>query len=219
MLIAEAKWIAKQLFLHSEEVFPLLIVGSSTAKFRKTEQPWIDEYIYKPISSKNFKVINSDIKSSEGVDVVFDYNNPDIKNEFVKLEFKSVLCSNVLEHLSNKEEFCKLITSIIPEGNYIIVTCPYKYPYHPDPIDNKYRPTVEELARLFPYTKLVKGEIITCRNYLYYLKINLQKLLRVFVRILFPFYNPRGWLIVIGYLKYLFTNFKVTCIVLKKCNH
>ena len=59
MLIEEAKWFGLKIeSLDDSIVFPMLNVGSSTDRFRKIKQPWIDEYIFKPIREKNnlFKI-------------------------------------------------------------------------------------------------------------------------------------------------------------------
>jgi SAM-dependent methyltransferase len=217
MLIAEAKWLGQKIFsVESDNIFPMLNIGSSTEKFRKIDQPWIDEYITAPAKRNNLEIINADIKKEEGVDVVVDFYSMLTNETLTDLKFISILCSNVLEHLTNREQFCNSIVSATPTGGYIFVSCPFKYPYHPDPIDTKFRPDVEELARLFPGTKLIKGEIVTCRNYFYYLSLKPKKLFKNFARIFVPFYNPRGWLIVMGYMTYIFRNFKTTCVVLVK---
>ncbi|MDI6779690.1 MAG: hypothetical protein QME25_05800 [Bacteroidota bacterium] len=114
MLIAEAKWLGQNIFsTEPDKIFPMLNIGSSTEEFRKIDQPWIDEHITAPAKKNNFKIINADIKKEEGVDIV-------------------------LEHMTNREQFCDSILSATPPGGYIFVSCPYKYPYHPDPIDTKY---------------------------------------------------------------------------------
>ncbi len=217
MLIAEAQWIGKNIFsAEPEKFFPMLNIGSSTEEFRTIDQPWIDEHLTAPARKKNFKIINIDVKKETGVDVVIDFHALPTNGKLTNLNFNSILCSNVLEHLTNREQLCHSVVAATPTGGYIFVSCPYKYPYHPDPIDTKFRPDVEKLVRLFPGTKLIKGEIVTCRNYFYYLCLKPKKLIRVFARIFVPFYNPRGWLIVMNYMTYLFRNFKTTCVILEK---
>jgi 2-polyprenyl-3-methyl-5-hydroxy-6-metoxy-1,4-benzoquinol methylase len=73
---------------------------------------------------------------------------------------KTVFAFNLLEHVSNYNKAAKNISSVIPKGGYLFVSCPREFPYHPDPIDNGFRPTPAELAGLFPKMKIIKKSII-----------------------------------------------------------
>ncbi len=69
-----------------------------------------------------------------------------------------------LEHVHNPKDICAAIVEIIKEKGYLIVTVPFLYPYHNDPFDTMFRPDINELALLFPKTKLIKGVMINSEN-------------------------------------------------------
>lgn len=46
----------------------------------------------------------------------------------------------------------------------LIITVPYDYPYHADPIDTMYRPSPNELNQLLPLTWL-EDEIVSAGSY------------------------------------------------------
>ncbi len=98
------------------------------------------------------------------------------------------------------------LASVIHEGGYIFVSVPYKYPYHRDPINTMFRPTIRELAALFPGTEIYKGEIINCGSYM-------DKILRNPSLLINRLRRPVGFLLRIPWL---FKNFQVTCVILHK---
>lgn len=217
MLIEEAKWLSDAMSrMEPSRIYPLLNIGSSTGQFRKVTQPWIDRYLFLPAREKGLAVAHSDIKEAEGVDLVGDLTDKTFLQRLMGMEFKSILCANLLEHVTNKEEICAAIENIAGPGGHIFVTCPYKYPYHPDPIDTEYRPTPEELAQLFPRSKVKHAEILSCGTYLTRLLDKPSLLAITFVRILTPLYKPRMWWRHMCLLGWIFRTFKVSCIVLER---
>jgi hypothetical protein len=46
----------------------------------------------------------------------------------------------------------------------LIITGPYNYPYHADPIDTMYRPSPKDLKKLLPFSWL-EGEIVSAGSY------------------------------------------------------
>ena len=173
MLLREAQWLGKRISeLGDDALYPMLNIGSHTAEFRTREQPWIDKYIFARARSLNLPVVHTDMRPQEGVDLVGDLTDPAFLASVTQKQFRSVFCSNLLEHVPNREEIARaLIASVIP-GGYIIVSGPYGFPYHPDPIDTMFRPSVEEMAALFPGTSLVRGEIVSCGTLTSYLVRN-----------------------------------------------
>src|SRR5205085_4736707 len=57
-------------------------------------------------------------------------------------------------HVTDRQIVCAAIWSLLPPGGFLILTVPYRFPYHEDPIDTMFRPSVEELAQLFPGTAI-----------------------------------------------------------------
>jgi hypothetical protein len=142
--------------------------------------------------------------------------------------FRSVFCSNLLEHVENREEIARALTLVVPAGGYLFVSCPYRYPYHPDPIDTLFRPTPHELAALFPRTRTVLAQVVDCGTYAPYF---VQDLLRnplkvagvVLDRILPARWRPRAPAPVANtgprhesLAPWLFKKMKATCVVLQK---
>ena len=146
MLYEEAKFIGKVMHaLDPNDVFPLLNLGSSSDELAKQRQPWIDEYIFSKARASNLKVVNVDLKANPGVDIVRDVTDPAFLEELKTMGFKSIICSNMLEHVptDSVERICESLQQIIPKDGYLFISGPYKFPYHPDPIDTMFRPNVE----------------------------------------------------------------------------
>ncbi|MFO5440801.1 MAG: methyltransferase type 11, partial [Dolichospermum sp.] len=216
----EAKWLANIIYsLNPNSVFPMLNIGSSNKKFREQEQPWIDELLFKPAKSKGYSVIHTDIKNDIGVDLVGDLCNVDFLKQLSEMNIQSVICSNLLEHINNREEISKIISSIVPKNGYLFVTVPYKYPYHCDPIDTMFRPNIQELSSLFPDFKIVNGEILP-GGYLVQSTTTTPILytLAMLIRLMLPIYQPLRWVDSLKYALWLFKDISVSCVVLEKVN-
>ena len=163
MLVRESKWLARRIAeLGDAALFPMLNVGSHTEAFRVREQPWIDRYIFGPARTRGAKVVHLDLQPLPGVDLVGDLTDPGFLAKVSAMRFRSVFCSNLLEHVPNREEIGRAAVAAVEPGGYLIVSCPNNFPYHPDPIDTMYRPGVAELASLFPDTDVIRGEVIGC---------------------------------------------------------
>ena len=169
MLEAEAKWFGTRLLeLADPAVFPMLNIGSHTEQFRTISQPWIDRFIFAPARARGV-VKHTDIRLAPGVDIVGDLTDPAFVQDLRGMNFKSVFFSNVLEHIEAREELARTVTAVVPSGGYLFVSVPYRFPYHPDPIDTMFRPTPEEVASLFPGTRTQSAEIVasgTLVNYI-----------------------------------------------------
>ncbi len=217
MLAEEAKWLGARIGLMApEDVFPLCDVGSSTAEFREQVQPWIDSYIFRPIRERGGSAKHIDIKAAAGVDLVGDFSDPAFLKRLAGLKFRSAFCANLLEQVPNREEIAAVITGIVPPGGFLFITCPYRYPVHLDPIDTRYRPTVTELAELFPGTTLVEGETFSGGTYWDAISGSPLTVVKTALRLLAPFYHYRNWRTNVNHLPWLRRRFQVTCVVLRK---
>ena len=218
MLIEEATWFGKKIAsVDASDIFPMLNVGSSTEKYRKIDQPWVDENIFKPARKKNQKVIHMDVKPDQGIDIVGDLTDPAFLKRVSNMKTNSIFCSNVLELLPNRKEVCHTLTSIIPDSWYIFVACPYRFPFYVDHSrDTMFRPDIEELCAMFPNTRLVHGEIIKGGTYYDFLERNPFRLIMEIIRVLVFFYKPKKWRASASQLLWLFRNYEITCIVLRK---
>ena len=134
MIISEAKWIRERLL----ELNPARIIncGSSTRHFREIEQPWITECL------AGFDVLHLDKKEQDGVYIVCDLEEAtDFSGSVGTADM--VLLTSVLEHVVNRAVVLQNASQLT--SRYLLVTVPREWPYHPDPIDTLYRPTIAEL--------------------------------------------------------------------------
>jgi hypothetical protein len=218
MLREEAQWLADKLYLiDGEKVFPLLNIGSSSDHFREKEQPWIDRFLFQPARERGFTVIHTDLKKAIGVDIIGDLTDRDFLEKLTTMKIRSVVCSNLLEHLVDPEEICQNICSILPIDGYLFLTVPYEFPLHLDPIDTQFRPNIQELCQLFPDLDMIHGQIVTGGKLI--TAVNVPPLLYLavmMIRLLCPFYQPMRWLDSLRYSLWLFRDISVTCVVLRK---
>ncbi len=156
MLAEEAQWIGAWLAAQpAPRISPLLNLGSSTRAFREATQPWIQATICAPAAARGVAVVHSDIKAADGVDLVADILSDAGLATLKAAEPRALLCSNVLEHVPDPAGFARRYLDVLPVGGYAIVTTPFAYPYHRDPIDTMFRPTLDALAALHPGTRVV----------------------------------------------------------------
>jgi len=217
MLIHEAIWFKKELaHFAPDQMFPMCNVGSSTGQFRTQDQPWIDELIFAPVARQGRMVKHLDMKPAPGVDIVGDLSNPAFLKEVSNMRFKSVFCSNLLEHVTHREATCTILLSIVPSGGYLCVSVPCSYPYHPDPIDTGFRPDIAVLHALFPGTHIMGSAIVGGDTILKLRRRQPAVFAFTLVRFLFPFYKPVSWWRNKGYLPWFFRPLTATCIILQK---
>ena len=156
IFVSEAKWIFETLnqFTKLTEL-EILNIGSSTHKFREYDQPWINKYVFNQLKVRGAKVTHADIKIDEGIDVVIDLIN---LNDMSSLnqEYDVIIASNILEHVESIDLAIKNLQILCKKGGLLIVTGPTIYPYHPDPIDNLFRPNKSELLYMFQTCELLK---------------------------------------------------------------
>jgi hypothetical protein len=218
MLEKEAIWIAGELNRIGTESSPVLNVGSSTLYFRTQLQPFIHERIIVPFEKAGGAFLHLDMKKEEGVDLAGDLMDAAFREEVKALSIKGILCSNLLEHVEDPAAVCALLMAVVQPGGYIILTVPYRYPYHNDPIDTMFRPEVNDLEQLLPGCGLVNGEIVTIEGTSFFrMLLKHPKLLAVtFARTLLPFYKFSSWKHIVAYLPDSFKPFQVTCATFRK---
>jgi len=217
MLIQEARWFAEQLALmEPAQVFPICNVGSSTEGFRTQDQPWIDEMIFAPVVRQGHVVKHLDMKSAPGVDIVGDLGNPEFLKQVSNMQFKSVFCSNLLEHLVQRDTICKTLAAIVPSGGYLFVSVPYSYPYHADPVDTGFRPSVGELASLFPGTHVIRSAVVGGDTLLWLRRRHPVEFAFTLIRFLIPFYKPISWWRNKGDFPWFFRPLTASCVILQK---
>lgn len=123
-------------------------IGSSTDHFRRVIQPHIHANIIGTLLSSGWKVFNVDMKKEPGVDLVADVTKENFAEPF-KERFSLTICTNLLEHVEDIRLVTKNLVAITKSGGHLLITVPYKYKLHYDPIDNGFRPTPQEIVDLF----------------------------------------------------------------------
>ena len=152
VLVREASWIGATLegLAKDSGGITVLNIGSSTADFRTSSQPYIEECIFGPlgINPRN-QVIHCDLRVGPGVDVNADITDESSVALLDELGCDTFLVSNLLEHVNDVESSVANLRRLVGDGHNLIVTGPLDFPYHPDPIDNMFRPTRAEVIELF----------------------------------------------------------------------
>jgi hypothetical protein len=219
MNILESQWLGQRLAaIPAGELFPLLNVGSSTGEFRTRIQPWIDANIFAPMRQRgDGTVYHLDIKAAEGVDIVGDLFDPDFLDRIARMQVKSILVSNLFEHVTNRQDIADVLLKIVPAGGYIIVSGPKDYPYHADPIDTMFRPTIEQMHAHFPGTEVIDSAVIDSGNWRqWHIGERGRSLPRTLVRLMVPFYKPKKWWELARQSPYIFKHITAFAMVLRK---
>lgn len=149
MFAEESEWIRDAISgIATGEIKQVGNIGSSSLIFRTEIQPHIHSNIIAPIEKNGVKVVHIDLKEEQGVDVIGDITSPTFGDKFHD-QFDLVLCTNLLEHVLDINLVVQNLIKVVKRTGYILITVPYKYRLHFDPIDNGFRPTPNEIASLF----------------------------------------------------------------------
>ncbi len=149
LLLNESIWIKNAIeYLEQKGVTGLTInLGSSTSEFIVQQQPYITTNVLQKLT-KLGSIVNVDIKNEVGVDLVLDFLNPSDLKQLIALNANVTLVSNLLEHIPDPKAGIHSLSKLVQKGNYLILTGPKHYPYHPDPIDNRFRPGRRQITKL-----------------------------------------------------------------------
>jgi hypothetical protein len=171
MLANEAAWLEHELGqLARDQLDPLLSVGSGAAYAREVLQPWIAERVFAPLQRRGVHVIHQEYAPGPGIEVAGDLTDPSFGEQLRRLGARSVLCCNVLEHIADRRLVAAQLEALVPPGGFLVLTVPRRFPYHPDPIDTMYRPSVAELVADFPALELERGAEVPCGTLFSYLR-------------------------------------------------
>jgi hypothetical protein len=166
MLVGEAKAIGdillREVFNKKRSV--ILNIGSSTKYFRESSQPWIERYIFGPLRLLSCQVVNIDIKLDEGVDFVADITKEFDLTKLNAFNADIIMASNLLEHVEDLRSTCANIAHLLGPETILILTGPVKFPFHPDPIDNGWRPDELEIRESFPTCVITDFRLVSHRN-------------------------------------------------------
>lgn len=150
MRINEAAYIGARLNeIPVEQLSPVLNLGSSNEEFRKQTHPHVDREIFFPLEARGGRVVHADLKEDRGIDIVGDVYDPDFQDRCRRLQARSVLCCNILEHVADAASFAHIVSEMVPPGGYLVISVPHSYPFHADPIDTLFRPSPDQVVALF----------------------------------------------------------------------
>lgn len=161
MRAEEAAWIGDVLSKHAvAEISPLVELGTSSKQFRELTKPHIASNIHHPQQRRGVKIVTTDLFPNEGVDIAGDIFSLDVQQKLVAVGAKCILVCNIFEHVVDATAFALACDKLIASGGLAIVTVPYSYPYHLDPIDTLFRPSPETIAQMFPDYEVVEARIV-----------------------------------------------------------
>jgi len=217
MLANEAHWIGETLSrLQSRELSPVLNVGSATATFREQVQPWIDREIFSPLRKRGVVIEHLDIQRGDGVDLCGDLDDDNFVGQLFSRGYQSLLCCNLLEHVNDPASIASKLETILPSGGHLIVTVPNQFPYHPDPIDTMFRPSVYELSNLFANCHLLQGTLLDCGTGWDYVGRNPLVMLSKLKHRFKGLRDHGGIRGSSSFVPWLFRTFRQTCVLLQK---
>jgi len=212
----ECNWIIKYLERYkNNEISPILDIGGSSEKYRTVDQPWLERGFYQNLRKRGINIFFADMKNELGVDLVGDIFDDSFLFKLKKEFFNCIFCCNFLEHVLDPQDLINRCISIIPLGGILVITVPHSYPYHRDPIDTLYRPNIKELSLLIDGHEIIESEVISTGSYRDHIKKAPWKIFR-HIRIFFPFFGYEKWKRSTIKLKWLFTDFKHTCMIIRK---
>jgi SAM-dependent methyltransferase len=213
----EARWIAAALArLPPERLTPLLNLGSSDRRFREVEQPWVARELFAPLESRGVRIVHSDLKQGEGIDVSGDVFDETVFATLKAARFRALLCCNLLEHVPAPDRLAARCEDIVEPGGYIVVTVPHSYPHHRDPIDTMFRPSPAQVAALFPRCRAVDSAIIEPGSYRDDVRRRPWILFRHVFRAPFPFLGYERWRHSMRKLYWLAHPYQVSCVVFER---
>jgi hypothetical protein len=213
----EAAWIGEKLRGFAG-VRKVLNLGSGSRHFRQISKPYIDREIFDPLVRGGAQVVHADLKSGEGIDISGDVFDPAVQARMRELRPDAVLACNIMEHLPAevRSRFAMALDSLVAPGGVLVVTVPYSYPYHADPIDTLYRPSPRELCESFPGYEVLEACTIESESYGdEFVAGGPWRMGRKLIRLLFPF-PPKRWLSHAHRMLWLFRPYTLSAVVLRK---
>src|SRR4051812_32056880 len=214
----EAAWVGEKLHtLACPHV--VLNIGSGSKRFREVSKPYINGEIFDPLTRRGAAVVHADLKAGEGVDIGGDLFDAGVQARLRELHPQTVLACNIFEHLTKdcRERFPAVLDALVPAGGVLVITVPYSYPYHADPIDTLYRPCPEELCACFPGYEVLYAQVIRSESYgQEFVAGGPARMVRKVLRMFFPFVRPKRWLSHAHRMLWLFRPYELTGVVLRK---
>ena len=213
----EAVWIGQALARIGEDrLSPLINLGSSTEEYRTRVCPQIEMNIFRPLRDRGIAVYHVDLKAERGVDIVGSILDQSVQEAVAALSPGSILCNNLLEHVRERSTLVEVCRRLLRPGGYFVVSVPYRYPYHPDPIDTGFRPSLDELCDVLEGFEFVRGEEVRFGNYSKQLREKRWLLFRDAYLVLKSLWSKDGRRVLLGNYSFLFRQYIEACAVFRK---
>lgn len=156
MFQQESQWIIKSLEPQTRTIRTAIDVGAGSDRYANRPQ---NQAVYRFLEQNAIAIstLDNDPKST------CNYHHDLAAERDLSLlmpTFDLVLCTSVLEHVSDIRRAKRNLVRLVGPCGYLLVTVPNKYPPHQRPIDNGYRPTSGELESLFQELTVVRSETI-----------------------------------------------------------
>jgi len=218
MFRAEADWLRRALDpFPSERLSPLLNLGSGSAVRREAIQPWVEDQVFRPLRQRGVEIVHVDMRELAGVDICADLTHPADVLRLRALRPRALLCCNLLEHVLEPKRLAHHCLDLVGVGGLIFVTVPFSYPYHRDPIDTMYRPSLDQLVHLFSGAHLFDGTILGAgESYRDTIRQRPWILMRHLSRFPVPFLSYQKWKRSMARLYWLVAEYQITCAVFEK---
>jgi SAM-dependent methyltransferase len=218
MRIEEAAWIGER--LAKLNIGTVLELGSSTRDFRTKTHPHHDQLIHAPLRAKNVRIILSDLQPDVDIEIAGDIYSDTVRGKLRQVNADAVLCCNMFEHVVDRARLARICDEVLRPGGYLIVSVPFSYPYHTDPIDTYFRPSPEDIAAMFPGYTLIDSAIVPSRTFGQELAANSEFLPKDLLRSAYRLckvWLPRSQYVEMNHrLLWLFKPYRISCVVLRR---
>jgi SAM-dependent methyltransferase len=147
VFVEEARWLRNA--LETLDLRPgcrVLDIGSQSIQFRTQLQPFVERDVHAPLRARGLAITHLDAQPGDGIDVIADVASAEFDRRGFD-PYDLVLATNLLEHVVDRGATIRNLTSLTIRGGYLVITVPKRFPYHADPIDTLYRPSVARLSR------------------------------------------------------------------------
>jgi hypothetical protein len=194
-------------------------LGSGNVEQLRLKKHWVDQNIFVYLSSVGTSVVHCDVFAYPGVDLVVDLTQETLTSAIRVDGPKLVLLNNVLEHLPGRlrQRVCDNVSNFLDVDDRLIVSVPYKYPFHPDPIDTMFRPSPQQIGTLFPSLQMRKYLILRSGSFRdEWLSMSPFKRFRKLINPLFVFRRPSRYLSDLHRLAFLFQDYQISLVEFSK---
>jgi hypothetical protein len=191
-------------------------IGAGDVIKQKKNKPWIQQCIFNSLQDKGAEIVHTDIFSFDGIDVLADFTSAQVDQKFSTFDGPRLfLFNNVLEHIPSElvPKICSNINKCLSQGDALVVSVPFQYPFHADPIDTMFRPSPQDLAVLFSH-KWCFTDVIEAGSYLEEIqKMHWSKAIRKLLKPFWFLQSPTRYRENMSRLKFLFQPYKITIVM------